>query len=277
MLSQNFLDVISFLQDVNFQFSLNVGDNKRKRYRSVGDYYIKISRFNSVFNNWRSRYISGDFSCIGRIFKEILLDDDIFVEENVIFRGNLEGINEIVDSGVIVEDLQGGVFYSDRLQGLDLNYFADSEDLGIQFCDIFQRKSLLDGLGNVVYFVGISVIENDFLGLFNEDDFGEEGQGEEKVVMRRKNIQIQFFKLERLNYGRYSVNFDADIYLEAIFLVDSEDLDVVYSVREIDSSEVGIQCNILDEQKVSFRIGLGLSLDDFLFIEYFGGGLRFLF
>lgn len=103
MLSQNSLDSTSFPQDVNLQSSLNAGDNKRKRHRSAGDYHTKTSRSNSVFNNWRPRHISGDPSCIGRTPKEILLDDDIFVEENVISRGNLEGINETVDSGVIVE------------------------------------------------------------------------------------------------------------------------------------------------------------------------------
>lgn len=274
MLSQNSLDSTSFPQDVNLQSSLNAGDNKRKRHRSAGDYHTKTSRSNSVFNNWRPRHISGDPSCIGRTPKEILLDDDIFVEENVISRGNLEGINETVDSGVIVEDPQGGALHSDRPQGLDLNHSADPEDSGTQPCDIPQRKSLLDGLGNVVHSVGTPVTENDPLGLFNEDDPGEEGQGEEKVVMRRKNIQTQPFKSERRNYGRHSANFDADIHPEATLLVDPEDPDVVYSVREIDPSEAGIQCNIPDEQKASFRIGSGLSLDDSLSTEYFGGGPR---
>lgn len=274
MLSQNSLDSTSFPQDVNLQSSLNAGDNKRKRHRSAGDYHTKTSRSNSVFNNWRPRHISGDPSCIGRTPKEILLDDDIFVEENVISRGNLEGINETVDSGVIVEDPQGGAIHSDRPQGLDLNHHSDPADSGTQPCDIPQRKSLMDGLSNFVHSVGTPVTENDPLGLFNEEDPGEEGQGEEKVVMRRKNIQTQPFKSERLNYGRHSANFDADIHPEATLLVDPDDPDVVYSVREIDPSEAGIQCNIPDEQKASFRIGSGLSLDDSLSTEYFGGGPR---
>ncbi|XP_022330463.2 C-myc promoter-binding protein-like isoform X4 [Crassostrea virginica] len=269
MLSQHSLDASSFPQDANLQSSLNAGDNKRKRHRSAGDYHTKTTRSNSVFNNWRPRHISGDTSCIARTQKEIAFeDDDIFVEENVISRGNLEGINETTDSGVIVEDSQGAGNLCERPQELDLN--DDPSQSSSSPFDIPQRKSLLSESSSFVHSVGTPVTENDPLGLFREED-APGAPEDEKVVMRRRNIQTQPFHSERLSYARHSANFDEEIHPQATLITDPDDPNVVYSVREIDPSEAGIKCNIPDDQKASFRLGSGLSLDETMSNEFLGG------
>nr|XP_022330471.1 C-myc promoter-binding protein-like isoform X2 [Crassostrea virginica] len=269
MLSQHSLDASSFPQDANLQSSLNAGDNKRKRHRSAGDYHTKTTRSNSVFNNWRPRHISGDTSCIARTQKEIAFeDDDIFVEENVISRGNLEGINETTDSGVIVEDSQGAGNLCERPQELDLN--DDPSQSSSSPFDIPQRKSLLSESSSFVHSVGTPVTENDPLGLFREED-APGAPEDEKVVMRRRNIQTQPFHSERLSYVRHSANFDEEIHPQATLITDPDDPNVVYSVREIDPSEAGIKCNIPDDQKASFRLGSGLSLDETMSNEFLGG------
>ena len=269
MLSQHSLDASSFPQDANLQSSLNAGDNKRKRHRSAGDYHTKTTRSNSVFNNWRPRHISGDTSCIARTQKEIAFeDDDIFVEENVISRGNLEGINETTDSGVIVEDSQGAGNLCERPQELDLN--DDPSQSSSSPFDIPQRKSLLSESSSFVHSVGTPVTENDPLGLFREED-APGAPEDEKVVMRRRNIQTQPFHSERLSYVRHSANFDEEIHPQATLITDPDDPNVVYSLREIDPSEAGIKCNIPDDQKASFRLGSGLSLDETMSNEFLGG------
>ncbi|XP_061172987.1 DENN domain-containing protein 4C-like isoform X2 [Saccostrea echinata] len=266
MLSQNSLDSTSFPQEVNLQSSFNAGDSKRKRHKSAGDYHTKTTRSNSVFNNWRPRHISGDPSCMARPSKD-MLDDDIFVEEAEPSSGpNLEGITETVDSGVIVEDSQGAGHPSETPQTQNLeNRTIPPVIMESKPCDIPQRRSLLDGSSNFVHSLSSPVTENDPLGLF-KDESPEQGEEEEKVVMRRKNIQTKPFESERLSYVRHSADFDADIHPDAKIIFDPDDPDSVYTVREIDPSEAGIKCNrnIPDDQKASFRLGSGLSLDDSL-------------
>jgi hypothetical protein len=192
-----------------------------------------------------------------------MLDDDAFVEEMELkSRLNLEGINETTDSGVIVENPQGAGHRDNRPQDLDLETAPVPVGSTSQPFDIPQRKSVIDGSSNILHSIGTPVTENDPLGLFKDESAKQEQ--EEKVVMRRKNVQTQPFESERLSYVRRSGDFDEDIHPGATLVMDLDDPDVVYSIREIDPSEAGIKCNKRDpEQKTaSFRLGSGLSLDE---------------